>query len=164
MTLNGPFGFVQNAALPLRPPPAGRPQRRMWGVDVLVVDDDEADTALILGVLKRNPDVTSARGTDSPEFALRQFAAGIRPRPNLLLLDVHMPKMDGFSFLEGLRKVPSMAGVPVVFLTTSALGSDVARTHQTSAALYVLKPNSQTELQSRLNGVIRLAAAGRLAS
>lgn len=139
-------------------------RRRVWNLDVLLVDDDPADTALILAALKGNPNITSARATDAPQFALRQFSLGNRLKPNLVLLDIHMPKLDGFRFLEAMRRIPAMSGVPVVFLTTSGLASDVARTHGSSAALYVRKPESYSELQSRLNGVVRLALAGGLAN
>ncbi len=155
------FDTMQKASIQLHPLPDRRGRRRAWGVDVLVVDDDAADTALILTALNRNPQVTSARATDAPEFALRQFATS-NLRPNLVLLDIHMPKLDGFAFLSALREIPAMAGVPVVFLTTSSLASDIARMPDSSASLYVLKPNSSSELQSRLNGVIRLASTGGL--
>ena len=139
-----------------------RVRRQVSGFDVLVVDDDPADSALILSALNRNPQVTSARATSAPEFALRQFMSGGALRPDLVLLDIHMPRLDGFAFLAAMRRNPVMAKVPVVFLTTSSLASDVARTQNSSAALYVLKPDSSAELQARINGVIRLAARGGL--
>jgi two-component system, sensor histidine kinase and response regulator len=160
--LNNAVALSEAGAIQFHPFPDIRPRRRVWGLDVLVVDDDPADTALILDALNRNPQVTSARATAAPDFALRQFTAGSRLRPNLVLLDIHMPKLDGFAFLAAMRRIPAMATVPVVFLTTSGLASDVQRTQSSSAALYLLKPDSNSELQSRINGVIRLAGAGGL--
>ena len=138
-----------------------RPARRVWNLNVLLVDDDVADTELILNVLKRHPEVSTARATDAPEFALRQLASENHLKPDLVLLDIQMPRMNGFNFLEAMRQIPSMAHVPVVFLTTSRLASDVARTKEGSASLYVIKPDSYFELQARLNGVLRRAASGR---
>jgi CheY-like chemotaxis protein len=146
----------------LRPTTAIRPRRRVWSLNVLVVDDDPADTALILAALNANPAVSSARATDSPEFALRQFTVSQHPKPDLVLLDIHMPKLDGFAFLQAMRRIPAMKDVPVVFLTTSGLNSDVAKTQDSSAALYVLKPDSYADLQARLNGVVRLMSCGDL--
>jgi CheY-like chemotaxis protein len=143
----------------LRPPV--EPPRRVWSLSVLLVDDDVADTSLILNVLKRHPSVTLAQATNTPEFALRQLAAGRLLKPGLILLDIHMPRLDGFGFLNALREIPGMEAVPVVFLTTSGLASDVAKTRESSASLYVVKPDTYTELQSRLNGVVRRAAAGQ---
>jgi CheY-like chemotaxis protein len=138
-----------------------RPPRRVWSLNVLLVDDDAADTALILNVLRRHPHVSTALATDSPAFALRQLQGGRQMRPDLVLLDINMPLLDGFAFLEALRDIPAMASVPVVFLTTSCRASDVERTRRTSALLYVVKPDNYLELQSRLNGVLRRASTGR---
>jgi len=134
---------------------------RVWNLDVLLIDDDEADTALILTVLKRHPEVSTARATDAPQFALRQLAAGGQLRPDLILLDIHMPRLNGFDFLEAMRAIPSMVHVPVIFLTTSALPGDLAKSNDSSASLCVIKPDSYAGLQSCLNGVLRCAASGR---
>lgn len=133
---------------------------RTWSLNVLLIDDDLADTCLILSALKRHPQVSAAHATDAPEFALRQLEAG-RLKPDLVLLDIHMPKVSGFTVLTEMRRIPSMAVVPVVFLTTSRLESDVVRARGATASSYVIKPESYLELQARLNGVVRQAAAGR---
>jgi CheY-like chemotaxis protein len=146
-------------AILLRPPV--EPARRVWSLSVLLVDDDVADTTLILNVLKRHPAVTTAHATNSPEFALRQLAKGQLMTPGLLLLDIHMPRLDGFEFLKALRKIAGMEAVPVVFLTTSGLASDVAKTRDSSASLYVVKPDTYFELQSCLSGVLRRATSGQ---
>jgi DNA-binding response OmpR family regulator len=147
-----------------RPWPAARFEppspNRAWSLNVLLIDDDVADTCLILNVLKRHPQVSAAHATDAPEFALRQLAKG-RLKPELVLLDIHMPRIDGFTFLREMRRIPTLASVPVVFLTTSRLESDVIRARGATASSYVIKPDSYFELQARLNGVVRQAAAGR---
>jgi DNA-binding response OmpR family regulator len=155
---------AQSAARSERPWPAPqfepRSPNRTWNLNVLLIDDDIADTCLILNVLKRHPQVSAAHATDAPEFALRQLEMG-RLKPDLVLLDIHMPKVSGFTFLEEMRHIPSMETVPVVFLTTSCLESDVMRAKGATASSYVIKPESYLELQARLNGVVRQAAAGR---
>jgi two-component system, OmpR family, response regulator AdeR len=155
---------VQSIARSERPWPAPkfepRSPNRTWNLNVLLIDDDVADTCLILNVLKRHPQVSAAHATDAPEFALRQLEMG-RLKPDLVLLDIHMPKVSGFTFLQEMRHIPSMASVPVVFLTTSRLESDVMRAKGATASSYVIKPESYFELQARLNGVVRQAAAGR---
>jgi len=133
--------------------------RRFFGLNVLLVDDDAADTSLIMGVLKRHPSVSTSFATDSPGFALRQLAAG-HLNPDLVLLDIHMPRMHGFAFLDDMRQIKSMAAVPVVFLTTSRLRKDVVDARRSSASLYLVKPDSMFELQAKLNGVLRRAASG----
>jgi DNA-binding response OmpR family regulator len=160
MTLDG----AQSTAVGERHWPASRFEprspNRTWSLNVLLIDDDIADTCLILNVLKRHPQVSAAHATDAPEFALRQLELG-RLKPDLVLLDIHMPKVSGFAFLRAMRLIPSMASTPVVFLTTSRLESDVVRAKGATASSYVIKPESYFELQARLNGVVRQAAAGR---
>ena len=148
-------------AYPLRPPGETRRTGRVWNLNVLLVDDDVADTALIMNVLTRHPNVSNAHATDAPEFALRQLAKGSPIRPDLVLLDIHMPRLDGFEFLRAMRQIPSVSGVPVVFLTSSGLSTDVAKAMATTASLYVVKPPTYFDLQARLNGVLRQAASGR---
>jgi len=155
---------VRGATTSRRPWPVPRFQppspNRTWSLNVLLIDDDVADTCLILNVLKRHPQVSTAHATDAPEFAMRQIEMG-RLKPDLVLLDIHMPKVDGFTVLRAMRKIPSMVQVPVVFLTTSRLESDVARAKDATGSSYVIKPESYLELQARLNAVVRQAAAGR---
>ena len=140
--------------------PGTRPPTRTWSLNVLLIDDDLADTCLILNVLRRHPQVSTAHATDAPIFALRQLSSG-RLKPDLVLLDIHMPKLDGFTVLKEMREIPSMATVPVVFLTTSRLERDVTRAKAATASSYVVKPDTYFELQSHLNAVVRQTAAGR---
>jgi CheY-like chemotaxis protein len=144
----------RNDRLRLQPRFKPQPPRRVWSLNVLLVDDDAADVSLILNVLRRHPNVSTAHATDAPEFALRQLADG-RMKPDLILLDIHMPRVDGFTFLEELRRIPTMAIVPVVFLTTSCLAKDVMVARGSSASLYVIKPDTYDALQASLNGVLR---------
>src|ERR1700679_1594704 len=83
-----------------------RSPSRTWSLNVLLIDDDVADTCLILNVLKRHPQVSAAHATDAPDFALRQLAMG-RLKPELVLLDIHMPRVDGFTFLREMRRIPT---------------------------------------------------------
>jgi len=132
---------------------------RPWGIDVLLVEDDAADTSLILEVLRQHSGVFNARASDAPDVALRQLASG-QFRPDLILLDIHMPRMDGFKFLRGLRQIRSMAKAPVVFLTTSWTARDASDANNSSAALFVIKPDSYDGLETCLDGVIRRAQSG----
>jgi CheY-like chemotaxis protein len=130
----------------------------LWNLNVLLVEDDAADASLILSVLQRHASVSTARAMDSPALALSQVATG-RIIPDLVLLDIHMPRINGFQFLERLRQIPSMVSVPVVFLTTSGLDRDVSEYVRGSAVSYVLKPDSYGELQTRLDAVIKRAVS-----
>jgi DNA-binding response OmpR family regulator len=130
--------------------------RKPWSLNVVLVEDDAADSSLILGVLERHPEVASSVAFDRPEPALRRIESG-HLQPDLILLDLRLPGMDGFSFLKRVRRHPETALTPVVFLTTSRSVRDVEEARSSSAALYVVKPDSYAELQARLDVVIRRA-------
>jgi CheY-like chemotaxis protein len=136
-----------------------RPAKQVWKLNILIVDDDPADTSLILSVLVRHANVSAVRVVAEPVLALRQLLVGYR-QPDLVLLDVRMPRLDGFEFLEGLRRVPGMASVPVVFLTTSGVEKDVLAYMRSSAAMYVVKPDTLAELQIRMDGIVERAISG----
>jgi CheY-like chemotaxis protein len=135
-----------------------KPARRASSFSVLVVEDDAADTTLILEALKRHPDVSAAHAWDAADGALRLLAAG-QMHPDLVLLDIHMPRIDGFEFLDRMRRIAGMTDVPVVFLTTSSRAQDAAMAKQSSATSYVIKPASYPELRARLDVVVQRAVA-----
>jgi CheY-like chemotaxis protein len=132
----------------------------LWSIEVLVVDDDAADTSLILEALRGHPRINSCKALDAPDVALFQLAQGWL-RPNLILLDIHMPKLDGFTFLEALRDIPRMQNTPVVMLTTSRHARDVELARERDVCSYVVKPDSYEELRTRIYSVVKQALTGR---
>ncbi|MBI1200421.1 MAG: response regulator [Phenylobacterium sp.] len=124
-----------------------------WTLSVLTVDDDDADASLITEALRRNERVRHTCSASEPDRALDDLVHG-QLRPDLILLDIQMPRVDGFTFLRALREVPWMARTPVVFLTTSGYERDVKRAGQTDAAGYIVKPDTFREMRERIDDVI----------
>jgi diguanylate cyclase (GGDEF)-like protein len=120
---------------------------------VLVAEDDEISATLLLHRLeKEGLDVVRYdNGRDAYEGALEAT-------PDLVILDVKMPGMDGFEVLERLRRTPSYASVPIILLTSMGSEADVVRGFELGADDYVLKPFSPVELSAR---VWRLLRRGR---
>jgi CheY-like chemotaxis protein len=133
--------------------------QRRWGVNILLVEDDAADANLILTVLKRHPAVWIVRAESAPDSALAMLSSG-KLCPDLVLLDIHMPRINGFEFLESLRRIRGMEDVPVVFLTTSCLARDVVAAKQSSASSYVVKPETYPDLKMQMDRVIKRVLAG----
>lgn len=112
---------------------------------ILIVDDEPVNLTLLTSLLR--PEYL-VRAASSGEAALR--AAVSEPQPDLLLLDVMMPGMDGYAVLAQLRKNPATRDIPVIFLTALSGAEDEERGMQLGAADYITKPIKPTVLQVRV--------------
>jgi diguanylate cyclase (GGDEF)-like protein len=119
---------------------------------ILVVDDDP-DIARFVEVNLRSAgyDVTVA---GDGEEALEK-ASDIRP--DLVLLDVMMPRIDGFEVAQRLRKNPQTANTSIIMLTAKALSADKVTGLQSGADDYIIKPFDPIELLARVKGTLRRA-------
>ena len=115
------------------------------GREVLVVDDNPENVRLLAGILEGHGYEVSA--CLEGEGALRALRAR---RPDLLLLDVNMPGMDGFAVCEAASADPELRGIPVVMLTARSRTEDVVRGFQAGAVDYVSKPFRTEELLARI--------------
>ena len=122
---------------------------------VLVADDDEDVLSLVTTVLERAGHEVIAARDGAEALALAQ-----RRRPDLAVLDVAMPQLDGLEVLRRLRRSRETAEVPVVLLSARAQESDVVLGYETGASAYVRKPFSPRELSERVAGLLE-PQAGR---
>ena len=83
------------------------------------------------------------------------FEAALAEIPDLVILDVKMPGMDGFEVLERLRRTPAYRTVPIIMLTSMGSEADVVRGFRLGADDYILKPFSPTELSARVRRLLR---------
>ena len=117
---------------------------------VLVADDDEDILLLVTTRLRRDGfEVVQARDGDEALAAAREL------RPDVAVLDIGMPGLDGLAVLQALREDPELAGTRVLLLTAKAQEQDVRRGLDLGADEYVKKPFSPLELSaavSRLAG------------
>jgi CheY-like chemotaxis protein len=79
-------------------------------------------------------------GIDAMAFLNREGEYAAVPRPDLILLDLNLPRKDGRQVLEEIKECPSLKSIPVVILTTSASDEDVMRSYQLHANCYISKP------------------------
>jgi DNA-binding response OmpR family regulator len=120
---------------------------------IAVVEDEEDIRALVAAGLKKEG------------FRTRQYAEGKdllvqlrRERPDLVVLDVMLPDMDGFAICRSLRGDRDLARIPVIMLTARAEESDRVLGLEVGADDYVTKPFSPKELAARVRAVLRRAA------
>jgi two-component system cell cycle response regulator len=134
-----------------------QPERRREGrigvTTILVVDDSTA----IRRILRRALEGAGHRVVEA-ENGREGLEVCRTERPDLVLLDVDMPVMDGLSTLREMKMDPTLLQVPVLFLTARTGGEDLARGLDLGAHDYLRKPCDPVELQARVAGALRLAA------
>jgi PAS domain S-box-containing protein len=136
------FGLSSKA--PARPP-APRPVH-LHGLRVLVVDDNATNRRIVEEMLGNWG--FQAQAVDSGASALgvlRQALAAGEP-VRLVLLDAHMPEMDGFALAEQIRQSPQLAGIALAMLTSAGHPEDVRRCRELNIDAYLMKPVKQSEL------------------
>lgn len=113
-------------------------------VEILLVEDNPGDARLTIEAMReakmRNRMHVVEDGVEAMEFLRRQGRFSDAPRPNLVLLDLNMPRMDGREVLAEMKSDPDLKRIPVVVLTTSQAEEDVVRAYDLHANCYVTKP------------------------
>ena len=121
-------------------------------IEILLVEDSPADVRLTREALREakvaNELHTVADGVLALAFLHRRPPYENAPRPDLILLDLNLPRMDGREVLNDIKSTPDLRTIPVVVLTSSDAEEDVARSYDLHANCYVRKP---VELQSFLD-------------
>lgn len=113
--------------------------------DVLLVEDEPADANLVRSALKENKVFCNlhhvADGVEALAFLRREGETHrTAPRPDLILLDLNMPRMNGREFLATAKADEALAAIPVVVLTTSDAERDVLASYKLGAASFITKP------------------------
>jgi CheY-like chemotaxis protein len=113
-------------------------------IEVLLVEDDPGDVLMTKEAFHdyklSNQLHVVTDGAEAMEFLRRQGEHADAPRPDLVLLDLNLPRMDGREVLQAIKSDPDLASIPVVILTTSEAEEDVLRSYSLHANAYVTKP------------------------
>ncbi|MFA5176802.1 MAG: response regulator [Candidatus Omnitrophota bacterium] len=126
---------------------------------ILVVDDNEKNVELLEAILlAAGFEVLKAYdGKQAIEMTGRE-------RPDLLLLDIMMPQLDGFQVCEILRKDPQNTALPVIMVTAKDKESDIVQSLEKGADEYIVKPINQKELLSKIGNMLDKAGKHSLPS
>ena len=113
-------------------------------IEILLVDDNPGDVeltrqGLVEGKVSNNLNVV-ADGVEALRYLRRKGEYGDARRPDLVLLDLNMPRMDGREVLREIRKDENLRSLPVVVLTTSAGDEDVLEAYNLNVNCYISKP------------------------
>ena len=113
-------------------------------IEILLVEDNPGDARLTLEALKeakvRNRLSHVVNGVEALAFLRREGEYATAPRPDLILLDLNLPRKDGREVLSEIKSDDKLKRIPVVVLTTSEAEEDVLRVYNLNANCYVSKP------------------------
>lgn len=112
---------------------------------IVMVDDDEDDVFITLAAMRRaglkNKFQVVENGRAALQYLRKQPPYIDARRPDLLLLDINMPVMNGFDVLLEMKHDSTLASIPVIMLSTSGMESDIAKSYKMGACSYITKPN-----------------------
>jgi CheY-like chemotaxis protein len=113
-------------------------------IEILLVEDSPSDTELTLEALKdfkvRNHVSVVEDGVQAMLFLRRQGPYAEAPRPDLIMLDLNLPRRDGREVLADIKGDENLKSIPIVVLTTSRADQDILRAYQLNANCYINKP------------------------
>lgn len=113
-------------------------------VEILLVEDNPGDARLTIEAMReakvRNRIIVVEDGVEAMEYLRHEGRHADAPRPDLILLDLNLPKKDGRAVLAEVKSDPALKRIPVVVLTTSSAEEDVIRAYDLHANAYVTKP------------------------
>jgi two-component system response regulator len=113
-------------------------------IEILLVEDSPSDALLTREALRGSKLLNTIHlvdnGVDAIAFLRREGAYAHVPRPDLILLDLNLPKMDGREVLEEIKADDDLRIIPVVVLTSSEAESDILKSYSLHANCYVSKP------------------------
>lgn len=130
----------------MTPPPPPRPETDGPGklIEILLVEDNKDDVDLTLEALHDSKvlnRISVARdGVEAMDFLYKRGKFADAPTPDLIFLDLNMPRKSGREVLEEVKRDPELKSIPVIVLTTSSAEEDIYRSYNLQASAYVVKP------------------------
>ena len=113
-------------------------------IEILVVEDNPGDARLVDEALKESHLLNNMHlardGAEALEFLFRRGPFEAAPRPDMVLLDLNLPRVDGRDVLAQMKAAPELQRIPVVALTTSSAQDDVDACYRAGANAYITKP------------------------
>ena len=126
-------------------------------IDILMVEDNPGDARLTQEALKESKMLNNLHhvrdGVEAMEFLRREGKYGDVPTPDIILLDLNLPRKDGREVLAELKGMPRLKNIPVVVLTTSDAEQDILMSYNLHANCYITKPVDLEKFIEIIHGI-----------
>lgn len=125
--------------------------------EILIVDDNPADISLareaLLAIAYRGQINSVTDGAEALAFLGRRGNYSDATRPDLVILDLNLPKRDGLAVLAAMKASPDLRRIPVVVFSTSQLAKDIGRSYELGANCYISKPGNLADFFSTVKAI-----------
>jgi CheY-like chemotaxis protein len=129
----------------------------MTAIDILMVEDNPGDARLTREALKESKVCNNLHhvrdGVEAMEFLRKEGEYGDAPTPDIILLDLNLPRKDGRQVLAELKASPRLKHIPVVVLTTSEAEQDIVKSYELHANCYITKPVDLDKFVEIIRGI-----------
>ena len=126
-------------------------------IEILLVEDNPGDVRLTLEALKEgkvlNHMSVAVDGVEAMAFLRREGKFADAPHPDLVMLDLNLPKKDGREVLDDIKRDARLKHIPVVILTTSQAEQDIVKSYELHANCYIAKPVDLDQFMSVVKSV-----------
>ena len=128
-------------------------------ISVLLIEDNSGDARLMREVLHAANSTVHllvvSDGVEAMEFLKHEGVHVSAPRPDLILMDLNLPKMDGRELLACIKEDGSLRTIPIIVLTTSNAEADIVKCYQLGASCYLCKPGELNEFERLVESINR---------
>ncbi len=129
----------------------------MKNAHILLVEDNEGDIVLTKEVFKdsglRNPMSVARDGEEALDFLFRRKHFATAGRPDLILMDINIPRINGKEVLSIIKQDDNLKSIPVIILTTSSADKDIEESYKNHANCFITKPLSINEFTHAVAGI-----------
>lgn len=126
-------------------------------IQILLVEDNPADVQMILMLLKKsnlNYQINTVRDGDAAtNYLFDKVRNGTAERPDLIILDLNLPRKDGRQVLKEIRDAPDVSGIPILIFSTSRDQEDVCKCYELHANCYITKPSDLKNFNAVMKSV-----------
>ncbi len=113
-------------------------------IKILLVEDNEGDILLTTEALEECKVPSELHilrdGSEALHFLITKARKSLKELPDLILLDINLPKKNGYEVLESVKNHPDLKHIPIIMLTTSSSETDILRAYREHANCYIVKP------------------------